>query len=198
MQTIADRQAAMTALYDYKPSIKTMTDAFLRNGASPWATEYAPNAGQNGLYLTWDTVQQFYGAHYDALKGSLWDIQMKQVPTVAKADLTYLDNGMRAWLSKEKEVQVRMQHFTDTKGKVGAALGKSHELWEHRNDSDYAHALYEEADAQYYHLQDIVGVLNTAVREIGYKTRLFSAITVPNRIPVAEPPPEKIKRLPAQ
>ncbi|HEY9685371.1 MAG TPA: hypothetical protein V6C52_00190 [Coleofasciculaceae cyanobacterium] len=199
MKTIAERKLAMSALYDYKPSVATMSEAFKRNGANQWSIDqYAANAGQNGLYLTWDVVARFYDAHYEALRQSQWDIQMKKMATVKKADLAYLDQGMAAWTSKEKEVQVRMQHYTDTKGKVGAAMGEAHENWRVGHDDPYLETRYQAANAQYHHLDDIAGTLNTAVRDIGYKTRLFSAITATERIPVAEQPPEKIKRVPAQ
>lgn len=183
MKTIADRKAGMSTQYDYYTATATMTEAFRRNGANQWVIDqYAGSWGQNGLYLTWDVVQQFYGAHYDALKDSAGNIKMKHLATVKKSDLAYLDQGMTAWNSKEKEVQVRMQHILDTKGKMGAEAGISHDNWRAAHDDPYMEALHQKAEAQYHHLKGIVGTLDSAVRNIGYKTRLFSSISATERI----------------
>jgi len=179
MKTLDDKRTAMDALYNRSGAFQTITAAYQRNGANQWATDQYTGSAGDGLYLTWDVVSQFYSEHYNALKDSLWDIQHNNQKTVATEKLTYLDQGMAAWLSKEKEVQVRMQHITDNKGKIGAASGRAHELWDRRNDSTFAHQQYEDANAQYYHLGSIDDILVKAVREIGYKTRLFSATTQP-------------------
>jgi hypothetical protein len=197
MNTIAKSKAAMMALYGYKPSIATMTEAFQRNGANQWAIDqYASTWGQNGLYLTWDVVANFYIAHYEALQQSAESIQTKKSPSVPKEDLSYLDQGMSAWVFKEKEVQARYRDYLDTKGKSGAAIGLSHELWAHKNESAAAEARYNEADGRYYHHTRIASSLDKALREIGYKTRLFSAISAKERIVAKKDP--NLKMAPGQ
>ena len=192
MQTIQDRKTAMSDLYDYHPSVQTMTDAYRRNGANQWAIDrYAANAGQNGLYLTWDVVGRFYDAHLQALKDSAWEIKItKRMAPVPENLITYLDRGMAAWAAKEKEVAVRFQQYTERKAIAGSILGQENDLRPYKNNDPQAQARYENLESQSTQLNTIIPFLDNGLREIGYKTRLFSAINAPDRIGVTPPPEE--------
>jgi hypothetical protein len=132
-------------------------------------------------------VSAFYTVHRKALEDSIWDIKItKKMAPVAREKLEYLDNGMAAWVNKDKEVQVRMLHYVDTKGKIGAAYARMEEIQRTRDVHSKAdEARYRDAEAHMHHLNGIAEFLMTGVREIGYKTRLFTAINATERIPVA-------------
>ena len=180
--TLNARLAEMDAKYNYYAAPKTMEEAIRGNGGQGAIDGGAPG---RGLYLTWDVVSAFYTAHRKELEGSIWDIQVtKKMAPVTREKLDYLDRGMAAWLSKEKEVQVRMQHLVDTTAKMNVASAEASANWRADHNDPYLEARYQAANTQSYHLQGISEHLTTAVRGIGYETRLFSAIQATDPIPV--------------
>lgn len=197
MATITQHKDAMAAKVEYKPSIETMTEAFRRNGASQWATEmYASTWGQNYLYLAWDDAKPFYTAHYNALQESERDITNKKKPFVRQADLAYLDQGMSAWKSQEEQLQKQFAQGADLRGKQARLLGERQVVFQRKfQTADEAtrkmlERQYEQLSKQAdQYLNQAGDIYYKQIRQIGWKTRLFSAITSPEgeRIAVPEP-----------
>lgn len=104
--TVKARYDQMMGLYDYKPSLTTLGEAFDQGGVNPTVKErYLSAWAQNSLYLTWDVTQRFYKSHLERLNTSI--AAMKKRPSIARSEMATLTEGMTTWSMHEENIARR-------------------------------------------------------------------------------------------
>ena len=100
---IEKRYREMNLRYAYGPAERTLRTLFQESGIKD-SLEYAPNWGNNGLWLAWEPAQIFYRYHRGALAESLNVVRGQS--DVRETDLIYLDEGMKAWREHERRLEL--------------------------------------------------------------------------------------------
>ena len=205
---VNNRLKAMTALYDYHPSMTTLGNAFDRGGVNTTIKErYLSAWAQNGLYLTWDVVKAFYIYHLQQLDKTAETLASK--PSVTQADMAYLSEGMKAWETTEREVARRFNDKVTIDVREAALLQAIEGVQRERDQvnkelmafpgSQYIQAKAQRApqlasiDQREANLKnensqwgERAKATDSWLRDVGYKTRLFTALYAPTtRIVVA-------------
>jgi hypothetical protein len=196
-KAIEDRDLIVAKKYNYEGAFQTLHDMFVRKNVHETAMGYVDSWGGNGVYLTWlNGLSQFYAFHKYQLADSARPMRILGQKYMKASDLEYLDNGMAAWIEKEKTVAPLMEDYVYHLAKKAYFLG---EAMKYTHDKRF-YSIHTPEFAQKYGSQvsaatEMAAVAGSMAEEsqnrvyAAGKLELFSVVTAENRIAV-EPPKE--------
>lgn len=186
----AQRGEASGRFYNGGAYLKTL---FQQADVYPRAMQYAMSWGDNTVYLNWNSSEDFYNAHLDALRSSL-DLA-RNGGAVTQGDLDYLASGVKHWRQEEDAIDAGLTRSAELYAQQARKLGERMAIDDSLGPlpSAAARAKAEPqraqlaAEAEALRKQAVTSAKEAIERS---KQRLFSALDSKARIALVDPAPE--------